>query len=105
MVDRVGNIAFYLVGLALVLLAIWILFTQTGLEDYVPIGVVAGVLLLVVGLGVMASSDRFGLFRDRTVVVDRAVDRTYPHAYAPPATRTVEREYVTESDRYPPPPL
>jgi len=98
MADRISSMAFYLVGLSLVLLAIWVLFTQTGLEEFVPVGVIIGVLLLVVGLGVMATSDRFDVFRDRTVVVDRAV----APPYVPPATRTVDREVVTESDRFPP---
>ncbi|MCA1814247.1 MAG: hypothetical protein LC624_09915 [Halobacteriales archaeon] len=45
--------AVYLVGLLLVLAAIWVLLTQTGLAAIVPVGVIAVALLVLLGVGIM----------------------------------------------------
>lgn len=45
--------AVYLVGLLLVLVAIWVLLTQTGVTAVVGTGVIAVALLIVLGLGIM----------------------------------------------------
>jgi uncharacterized membrane protein len=43
----------YLVGLVLVLAAIWVLLTQTGLAAIVPVGIIAVALLILLGIGIM----------------------------------------------------
>ncbi|HLE96545.1 MAG TPA: hypothetical protein VI997_04170 [Candidatus Thermoplasmatota archaeon] len=48
----------YALGLTLVAVALWLLFFETGVAAWVPYGVLVAAVLLVVGLGVMAGSDR-----------------------------------------------
>lgn len=90
--DRALKITLYLVGLALVVAGIFVLFTQTPLADFIPFGVVVAVILLVIGIGVMIMG---------TTIVPRAtvVDRyAYDRPAYPPA-RTYSREVVYEDDR------
>lgn len=46
----------YLVGLLLVLAAVWVLFTMTGVSDFVPLAVLAVVMLALLGIGVMRAA-------------------------------------------------
>jgi fatty acid desaturase len=48
--------AVYMVGLVVVLAAIWALLVYTGVSDIVPIGIVATVLVLLLGFGLMRAS-------------------------------------------------
>lgn len=50
------RLAIYLVGLAVVVVAAWILLTQTPLGGIIPGGVAVALILLLVGIGVMASA-------------------------------------------------
>lgn len=59
----------YILGLILVGVALWMLFVQTGINRWVPFGILAFVVLLVIGLGVMGSADR--LDEDETTVIER----------------------------------
>lgn len=88
--DRPTRILAYVVGLAIVVAGIYVLFTQTPLADYIPGGVVLAIVLLVIGLGVMMLSTSFT--SPRAVVTDRTVERTaYPSTYTRPYA---EREVV-----------
>lgn len=91
--DRATKIILYLVGLALVIAGIFVLFTQTPLADYIPVGVVFAVVLLVLGLGVMIMGT--SVLPTATVVDRYAYDRPY----AAPAPRTYSREVVYQDDR------
>lgn len=46
----------YLVGLILVVTAAWIFLTQTPVGNVVPSGVALAIILLLVGIGIMASA-------------------------------------------------
>lgn len=93
--DRPTRILAYVVGLAIVVAGIYVLFTQTPLADYIPAGVVLAIVLLVIGLGVMMLSTSFT--GPRAIVTDRTVERTVP---AVPTTRPyTEREVVYDSER------
>lgn len=59
----------YVLGLVLVGAALWMLFFETGLSRWIPFGILAFVVLLVLGLGIMGSSDR--LDDGETTVVER----------------------------------
>lgn len=52
-----SRLVLYLFGGALVVLSLWMMFFETGLNRWVPIGVAAAGLLLIVGLIVMGSAD------------------------------------------------
>lgn len=58
----------YALGVGLVAAALVVLWSQTPLGDVVPFAVLVAALLIVVGLGFMLGTDRFG--RD-AIVVDR----------------------------------
>lgn len=51
-----ARLAIYLIGLLAVVAAAWILLTQTPLGDSIPSGVAIALILLIVGIGVMASA-------------------------------------------------
>ncbi|HWG89350.1 MAG TPA: hypothetical protein VNZ52_00725 [Candidatus Thermoplasmatota archaeon] len=93
--NRTVSILVYVIGLALVLAAVWVIFTQTGLANWIPGAIVVALVLLVLGLGVMSLSDRFR-GTDREVVYDRGV----PPAGPGPANVTYERETRTYDDEY-----
>ncbi|HVL47486.1 MAG TPA: hypothetical protein VM889_02920 [Candidatus Thermoplasmatota archaeon] len=59
MANRTPSLVVYMIGLVIVLAGVWVLFTQTSLGAFIPPAVVVAVLLLIVGIAVMASSDRF----------------------------------------------
>lgn len=46
----------YLVGLVVVVLAAWLFLTQTPVADVLPAGVALAIVLLLVGIGIMASA-------------------------------------------------
>lgn len=48
----------YVLGLLLVAAAVWLLFFETGVARWVPYGALVAAILLIVGLGVMAGSNR-----------------------------------------------
>lgn len=100
------NLAVYLVGLLVVVVAAWIFLTQTPIAGAIPGGVALALILLLVGIGIMASArsvresrhlrrvsyDGPGVGPARERVVER---ETYP-------ARSVERVH-DRSDAYPPP--
>lgn len=94
--NRSLSLVVYFIGLLVVIAAIWVLFNETGLQQYIPITVAIAVLILILGIGVMASSDRFssrrrvadtGYVREDRVVHDRVAPETGPRV-----ERTVEEE-------------
>lgn len=96
------SLVLWFVGLVLILVAVWVLFTQTDLNRYVPLGVVLAILLLIVGIAVMATSDRFRAYGSalgarRTETYERV--GTWGAA---PAERREYREYRDyDRDRFP----
>ena len=55
-----ARLMLYLFGGALVVIALWMMFFETGLNRWIPIGVAAAGLLLVIGLIVMGSAEEVG---------------------------------------------
>jgi thiol:disulfide interchange protein len=105
------RIAIYLVGLLLVVGAAWVFLTQTDAGRSVPAGVGVALILLLVGIGVMASAKSINDSRvSRRVVHDSSTGpRTYDTRYAGPATGPVvgpstgpyvENETYVEERRY-----
>lgn len=109
------RIAVYLIGLVLVVTAAWIFLTQTDVGRTVPTGVALALILLLVGIGVMASAKSINDSRYTRRVVHDSVNapRTYDTRYGayPPAgpamgpavgpyDRVVEGETVVEERRY-----
>lgn len=105
-----SRMAVYLVGLVVVVAAVWVLLTQTQLGDVVPSGVALAIILLLVGIGVMASARSLNDTRHVSRVVHDG-----PGVVAPPPARVVEdrtysaydtgvapatRETVVEERRY-----
>lgn len=46
----------YIAGLLLVLVAVYLLLTQTGLSAVIPVGLIAIALLLLLGFGIMRAA-------------------------------------------------
>ncbi|HEX2021945.1 MAG TPA: hypothetical protein VHH36_04485 [Candidatus Thermoplasmatota archaeon] len=104
-----ARLAVYLIGLLLVVGAVWVFLTQTDPGRRVPTGVALALILLLVGVGVMASAKSINDSRTtRRVVHDGpTTGRVYetappPRAYAP---GYVEETYapgetVVEERRY-----
>lgn len=65
---NVARFGIYLVGLALVVGALWMLYFQTEISRWVPVTFLIVAVLLVLGFGVMAGSRR--LEGERTTVVE-----------------------------------
>lgn len=99
------RLAIFLVGLVVVAVAAWTFFTQSELGRQVPFGIAIALILLLVGVGVMASArsinERSSTQRvihegaAAPVVVDRRAN-VYQPTYAPPVegsseTRVEER--------------
>ena len=61
------RLAIYFVGVVLVLVAAWMLFFEAGLNRWIPVGIAAAALLLIIGISVMGAADRAELPRERTV--------------------------------------
>jgi hypothetical protein len=55
-----ARVVVFILGLALVLVGAWMLFTQTGLDRWVPIGIAAAGLLVLIGLLVIGFSESGG---------------------------------------------
>lgn len=80
-----ARLAVYLTGLLVVVLAAWVFLTQTPVGDSIPAGVALAIILLLVGVGVMASAKSINDTRySRRIVHDTD---------APPATYTTRRTY------------
>ena len=98
---NVSGLILWFVGLVIILAGVWVLFTQTDLNRYVPLGVVVALLLLIIGIAVMATSDRFSLGGPRYDRVER-VERT-DSPYHRIGTRGAEvherREVYDDRDR------
>jgi len=82
-----ARLAIYLVGLVVVVAAAWVFLTQTAVGRTVPAGVALAIILLLVGVGVMASARSINESRStRRVVHDYAGSPTYvDRTYVPPA--------------------
>ena len=87
-----SRLAIYLVGLVVVVLATWIFLTQTPVGQAIPFGVALALILLLVGIGIMASASSINDARySRRVVRDnmgggpglteRRVYNTGPNTY------------------------
>jgi len=48
----------WVIGLALVVVAAYMLFFQTGLNRFVPLGIAAAGLLLIIGVSIMSMSEK-----------------------------------------------
>lgn len=109
-----SRLAIYLVGLVVVALALWVFLTQTAIGRSIPSGVAWALILLLVGVGIMASASSIRDSRSLHRVVhdggpNYAVPppppgpastyerrTTYDPAYSPPRTG----ETVIEDRRY-----
>ena len=82
----------YLVGLILVVTAAWIFLTQTPLGSAIPSGVALAIILLLVGVGVMASAKSINDARySRRVVHDGDAPAPPVNTYAGTTTRVYDR--------------
>jgi thiol:disulfide interchange protein len=93
-----ARLAVYLVGLILVVAAVWVFLTQTAPGRQVPPGLALAIILLLVGIGVMASARSVNDQRS----VRRVVHEGGPYYAGPPATPYVEREVVRDGAYVPP---
>ena len=66
MVMNGARLVIWILGLALVVTAAWMLFFQTGLNHYVPLTIAGAGLLLIVGVAIMSMSEK--MRSDRTHV-------------------------------------
>lgn len=105
------KIAIYLVGLTLVVVAAWVFLTQTDVGRTVPTGLALALILLLVGIGVMASARGINDSRSVHRVVHEGTagptvgPRVYDTRYGAagpvaPYDRVVEGETVVEERRY-----
>lgn len=105
-----SRLAIYLVGLVVVAIAAWMFLTQTEIGRAVPIGVTWALILLLVGVGVMASASSIRDSRTtRRVTHDgpayaepRAYDTRYgtaPYAGVPPPP-PASGETIVDERRY-----
>lgn len=62
------RLVLFILGLGLVILAGWMLFFQTGLNRWVPFGVAAAGLLMLIGLMVIGFSESARSDHDHDVV-------------------------------------
>jgi hypothetical protein len=60
----------WIVGLALVIAAAWVLWTMTAVSELVPWGVFVAVVLVILGVGIMGAANQIRGERER--VVERA---------------------------------
>jgi hypothetical protein len=105
-----ARLAVYLIGLLVVVAAVWVFLTQTPWGRTVPASVALALILLLVGIGVMASARSINDTRStRRVVHDYASAPAYVDTprYVPPAPayETVvppvgETETVVDERRY-----
>lgn len=65
MMQRAARLAIYVVGLLFVLAAAWVFLTQTSARASAPGGIPLAILLLVVGIGIMASTQAMARRRAR----------------------------------------
>jgi hypothetical protein len=85
-----AKLAVYLLGLIVVVAAVWIFFTQTPWGQTVPASIALVLILLLLGLGIMASARSINDRRSVSRVVREG--RAGP-AVAPPATRVYDTRY------------
>lgn len=94
-----ARLAVYLTGLILVVGAAWVFMTRTEVGASLPAGIALAIILLLVGIGVMASARNLN---DRTET-RRVVREGGPAPGAPlPGDREVvrERDVVYDERRY-----
>lgn len=88
------RLAIYMVGLVVITVAAWVFLTQTEIGRSIPSGVALALILLLVGVGIMASATEIRDSRSlRRVVHD-----------APPGGVVRETRYGTTYDTTVPPP-
>jgi hypothetical protein len=68
-----GRTILYFLGILLVVAALMVFFFQSGLNRWVPVGLLAAGVLLIIGLAVMSFADSAPV--DRPVVEHRGDDR------------------------------
>lgn len=88
----IARLAIYLIGLVVVVAAAWIFLTQTEWGQQVPGGLALALILLIVGIGVMASASQFN---------DRRETRRIVHDAGPAHVHGGRRE-VVHDDVYEP---
>jgi hypothetical protein len=69
-----GRAILYFLGIILVIAALAVFFFQTGLNRWVPVGLLAAGVLLIIGLAVMSFADNAP---EERVVRERRVDGGY----------------------------
>lgn len=84
------RIVVWLLGILIIMAALYVLWSSTGLRDVIPEGVVFAVVLLVLGLGVLGAASQIRGSHARTEVVHGA-----SAGYSPATERRVvdERRY------------
>lgn len=80
-----ARLAVYLVGVLLVVAAAWVFLTQTELGESIPASIALAVILLLVGIGVMASAKSIN---DRTETRRVVHEGTVAPGYVPPTSGT-----------------
>ncbi|HWH09382.1 MAG TPA: hypothetical protein VNX21_09290 [Candidatus Thermoplasmatota archaeon] len=90
-----ARLAVYLVGLVVVVAAVWVFLTQTPVGQAIPSGVALALILLLVGIGIMASA--------RSLNDRRSVHRVVHDGpgYGPPVASAYERRTTYDA----PPPV
>lgn len=101
------RIAVYLVGLLLVVAAAWVFLTQTDLGRSVPTGFAIALILLLVGIGVMASAKSINdsrylrrVVHDAPVPPPRVYDTAYEARYGTAPAVPPDGETIVEERRY-----
>ena len=106
-----ARLGLYIAGLIVVVLAAWVFLTQTEVGRVVPGGVALALILLLVGIGVMASAKSINDSRvTRRVAHDGGIGATTTRTYetgAPPVAptygaSTIERRTTYDTPAVPP---
>lgn len=106
-----ARLAIYLIGLIVVVGAVWVFLTQTPVGRTIPSGIALAIILLLVGIGIMASAKSINDRRVSSRVTHEgggtfvppappassvSSTRVYDTRYAPPT----QSETVVEERRY-----
>ena len=91
-----ARLAVYLVGLVVVTVAVWVFLTQTPIGRAIPSGVALALILLLVGIGIMASA--------RTLNDRRSLHRVvHDGPTVAPSARVYDTRYTRYEDSVVPP--
>lgn len=95
-----ARLAIYLVGLVAVVVAAWILLTMTPVNEFVSPGLALALILLIVGIGIMASAKSINDARVSRRVVHDTDAGAYPRTGTVYEDGTVRSERVVEERRW-----